>query len=140
VTRRQRTAENVSPVRRKTAAVVTLARGGTVPAAAAAAAVSERTLYRWRADPGFAAEVSATRRQLLDEIVGGLADAGVDAVATLRSALEADSEAVRVRAASLILATLVTVRESVEAEERVAALEEHARSGRPLRLVKGRQA
>ena len=49
------TAKDVRVDERQIAAVDVLARGGTVTAAAGAAGVSERTVYRWQDEPAFAA-------------------------------------------------------------------------------------
>lgn len=110
--------------RDKNAVLLALAQGHSTDAAGRAGGVSGRTVRRWLADDAdFRAKVGALRRELLDQTVGGLADAAVEAVATLRAMLEADSEAVRVRAARAILTAVITVRESVDIEERLAALE-----------------
>jgi hypothetical protein len=91
-----------------------------------------RSIVRWKADdPDFQARVRDLRGQLLDSVLGRLADAAVKAVTTLEESLTAESEQTRVRAALGILSTLVSVRSAVDIEERVAALEAAAQEGTP---------
>jgi len=109
--------------RGENAALLVLAQGGSAEDAARAAGVSSRTIHRWAADPDFAARVAELRAELLARTVGALVDASLDAVRTLRECLKARSEATRVRAATALLHALVVVRESVDLEQRIAALE-----------------
>jgi hypothetical protein len=91
-----------------------------------------RSIVRWKADdPDFQARVRDLRGQLLDSVLGRLADAAVKAVTTLEESLTAESEQTRVRAALGILSPLVSVRSAVDIEERVAALEAAAQEGTP---------
>ena len=72
--------------------------------AAAAAHVTERTVYRWllRADFADAYRTATTRR--LDVAAGALRTASTEAVAALRAAVtHGESHAVRTRAASEVL-------------------------------------
>lgn len=103
--------------------LLALARGASTDAAGAAGGISGRTVRRWLQDDAFQAKVSALRAELLGRTVGQLVDAATEAVATLRGSLSAESEAVRVRAAVAILNALVTLRESVDLEVRIGALE-----------------
>jgi hypothetical protein len=119
------TTENVLP-EGKLAAVFALARGRSTTEAAGAAKVTDRTIRRWLDDPDFRAEVHKLRSNLLGQTVGALVDAAIEAVATLRASLTADSEPVRVRAAVAILSSVVTIRETADLEERIAALEAEA--------------
>ncbi|GAA3531318.1 hypothetical protein GCM10022419_008040 [Nonomuraea rosea] len=116
-------AENV-PRKGEEAVLVALASGRTVTDAAKAGGVARRTVSRWLADDHtFALRVKELRGELLDRAVGALVDASLEAIATLRCSLHADNEHVRVRAATAILSAVVTIRESVDLEERLAALE-----------------
>lgn len=108
---------------RENAVLLALAQGSTTDQAGKAAGVSGRTVRRWMADPDFAARVAELRAELLARTVGALVDASLDAVRTLRECLKARSEATRVRAATALLNALVVVRESVDLEQRLAALE-----------------
>lgn len=115
---------NVLPVENREAAIIALARGATTDQAAAEAGVTSRTVRRWLADPAVSAEVRRLRADLLNQVVGALSDAAVDAVHTLRDALGADSENVRVRAAQTILTALVSLRDATEVTERLTAIED----------------
>ncbi|MFC7382853.1 hypothetical protein [Sphaerisporangium rhizosphaerae] len=103
--------------------LLALAGGRNVTEAARAGAVSPRTVRRWLEDDAFAVQVGAMRAELLGRTVGALIEASLEAVATLRACLNAESEATRVRAATAILNAVVVIRESVDLEERLAALE-----------------
>ncbi|CNE44958.1 Uncharacterised protein [Mycobacterium tuberculosis] len=118
--------------RGESAVLLALAQGHSTDAAGAAGDVSGRTVRRWLEDDEFRNRVNALRREMLDRTVGQLADAATAAVGTLRTMLDADSEAVRVRAARAILAAVITLRESVDLEERIAALEDAQNSGDDL--------
>lgn len=115
-------ADNV-PAKGKAAGALALAQGHTVAEAARLAQVSPRTLGRWQADDAFRGEVTRLRSELLDRVLGALADGAVEAVAALRSALTADSPAVRVRAATALLNAVVVLREHVDLDQRIAELE-----------------
>lgn len=110
--------------RGENAVMLALASGSNVTEAARAGNVSPRTVNRWmNNDPTFTIRVSEMRAELLGRTVGGLIDASLAAVTTLREMLNAESEAVRVRAATAILQAVIVVRESVDLEERLAAIE-----------------
>lgn len=112
-------------LRGRPAAVVALAAGETTRQAAKAAGVTARTVERWCADPEFAADVTATRAQMLATVAGQLTAAGGEAVATLRAVM-ADPDAkphAKVQAAREILAALLPLREHVDLEQRLAAIE-----------------
>src|SRR5262245_36119276 len=101
-----------------------LAAGRTVADAADAADVSERTAYRRLADDAFRARVTQLRQEMVDRVVGSLAEASGRAVRTLRRLLGASTPAaVRRSAAASILAELTRIRSTVELEERLARLE-----------------
>jgi hypothetical protein len=104
-----------------------LASGQTLRAAATAVGVSERTATRRWADPDFRSRVSALRGELVGQALGKLADGMSDAAAKLRELLAAQSEAVRLGACRALLELGVKLRESVELETRLAALEELAK-------------
>lgn len=119
----------------KLAAANALAAGRTVPQAAQAAGVSERTVRRWREDPAFRDQVTELRTGLLDLALGQLSEAAVEAVATLRAALtappsQARATGARVAAARAILSMLVPLKEVLDLEERINALEAEAEERR----------
>jgi hypothetical protein len=113
------------------AIVVALAAGRTVQAAARVAGVGETTIYRRLRDTEFRRRVAESRAEFASRALGNLAAAATAAVRTLRQLLKADSEAVRLSAARSILELGAKLRESVELEQRIAALE--ARPDEPSR-------
>lgn len=110
----------------ETVVLAALAAGQTTTQAAEAAGVNPRTVRRWLEDDEFRDQVAQLRRDMLTGTVGQLTDAATQAVATLRDMLSANSEQVRVSAARAILSALVVVRESVDLEQRIDALEAEA--------------
>jgi hypothetical protein len=112
------------PPKNRPAAIAALARGATHTQAAAESGISARTLRRWLAeDPDFAAEVAEVRTGLLDEAVGRITAAAGEAVETLRGALTDPDGRNRVQAARVLLDALLPLRESLDLEQRIAALE-----------------
>lgn len=105
------------------AAIAALAQGQTTAQAAEAAGVSTRTIQRWVHDTEFALDVRDARKDLLQHAVGRLAAGAAQAVDTLLAALDDKDTRNRVQAARVLLDTLLPLRESLELEERIAALE-----------------
>lgn len=119
------TEEPSADVLRRTKAALALAHGSTTDEAGEIAGVTGRTVRRWRSeDAEFRAEVAQLRREMLDDVLGQLGGAAVKAVKTLVGAMDGNSLGIRVRAAQILLASLLTVREAVDVEERLAAVEE----------------
>ena len=100
-----------------------LASGSTIRDAAKTAEVSERTAHRRMSDPAFRAQVAMIRGRTVEAAMGRLTEAMCDASDTLRRLLEAESETVRLGAARSVLELGVKLRESVDFEARIAALE-----------------
>jgi transposase len=110
--------------RKGDAALITaLAAGHSIKEAAKIAGVGERTAHRRLDDPAFKERVSEMRTEFLSEAVGRLSDATTEAAKTLRSLLESKSDSVRLSAARSILEFAPKLRETVELERRLAALE-----------------
>lgn len=107
----------------KAQAVLLLARGGSSDSVGQELGVSGRTIRRWREDPEFERDVQAARRELLSEAVAALGAAARDAITALHAALQDESPAVRVRAASVLLSALPAISEHANLEERIANLE-----------------
>jgi arginine/lysine/ornithine decarboxylase len=105
------------------AAVVALARGATSEEAARESGVSGRTVRRWMEDPDFQIEVRDTRTEILSTAVGQLAAGAAEAVTTLRAALRDADGRNRVQAARTLLDAVLSLRESLDLEQRLAALE-----------------
>ena len=100
-----------------------LANGRTYAGAGESAGVSERTVRRRMSDPVFAGRVSRRRGEHVGALVGQLVDAGDEAIEVLRGSLHADTDAVRLRAAELVLRLGTQLRHGHELEARLIALE-----------------
>jgi hypothetical protein len=107
------------------AAIAALAGGETVAKAAAKAGVSERTIFRWQQDEDFRRQVAAACAEMFGRALGSMADGAVSAALTMRHlGLKARSETVRLGAARTILELGVKLRDSLDMEQRRAALEQ----------------
>ncbi|URN12500.1 hypothetical protein LUW77_14975 [Streptomyces radiopugnans] len=115
----------------RTAAVLALARGDDSEQVGREAGVSGRTVRRWLADdPTFALDVRDARTELLSLAVGRLAAASTKAVDTLVDALDNERGQARVQAARVLLDACLALRESLDLEQRLAALEAAEREDR----------
>ena len=104
--------------------VAALAGGATIAEAAERGGVSQRTVYRRLEDADFRAAVQQARAELVTQAVARLAEAGGEAVATLRALLgEGTPPAVRLGAARAVLELGTRLRESEELERRLSELE-----------------
>lgn len=106
--------------------LLALAAGRTVREAAALAGIGERTATRRMADRAFRRRVTELRADMVQRALGQLADASTVAVRTLRKLLKAEADTVKLGAARCILELGNKLRESVDLEQRLAALEQHA--------------
>jgi hypothetical protein len=98
---------------------------GSVEAAARQCNLARRTVYQRLEDPAFQARLQATRSEMLERASGMLTAAASEAVRTLLSLQkESVAAAVRLGAARAILEIGMKVREVVELEARLAALED----------------
>ena len=105
--------------------MLALAIGQSVPEAARAAGVGERTVRRKLDDEEFRRELSNVRTRIIGEAVGRLTAASTLAVRTLETLLKsAESETVRLGAARTILERSVSMRESLELAERLERVEQ----------------
>jgi transposase len=109
--------------------VTVLAAGATIGEAAERTGVSERTIYRRLADLRFRNQIAELRAEMVQRAVGKLADSSVEAVETLHSLLNAESESAKLGAARSILELGTKLRESVELEQRLQVLEARAIAG-----------
>jgi transposase-like protein len=112
-------------------ALAALLRGQTMTAAAEAAGVNPKTLYLWRQDVHFRAELQAGERELVAGALRALETLARPAVVLLGRVV-LDDEARpgdRLRAASTILDNVLKLKEILDLEERVTALEAQAREG-----------
>jgi hypothetical protein len=106
------------------ALLLALACGASVENAARQCRLSERTVYRRLAEPGFQQQLGAVRADMVQRAAGLLTAAALEAVKTL-VALQKETvpAAVRLGAARAILELGVKLRETAELAERIAALE-----------------
>jgi hypothetical protein len=100
-----------------------LAAGDTVRAAAASAGVSEKTAYRRNRNPLFRALVQDLRAGMVRDAAGVLTHAMTAAARTLVELLAHEDANVRHKAAVSLLTAAAKLRETVEFDERLAALE-----------------
>jgi hypothetical protein len=110
-------------------AIAGLLNQPTISAAAQAAGVGERTLYRWLDDPTFAAAYRAARRQAVAQAIARLQQLSSGAVAVLAQVASDKSAPAssRVAAATKILELSIRAIELEDLESRIAALEaQHA--------------
>lgn len=106
-------------------AIAALMVKANVRQAAEEANVPERTLYRWLADPVFAAEYRLARREATNQAIARLQHVSGAAVSELlRLALNARSEAVRLGAVAKILDMSIKAVELEDLAARLQALEE----------------
>jgi hypothetical protein len=105
------------------ALLLALAAGQTVRDAARAAGIGERTATRRLADSDYRRRVTELRTAMVARALGQMADGMADAAATLRGLLSAKADTVKLGAARALLEFGVRLRESVELDERLRALE-----------------
>lgn len=94
--------------------------------AAGQAKVSERTIYRWLADPTFAGRMESARAELVSRTSGMLTSFGLAACVTLYKLMMDDIStpaSLRLSAARTILELGARLREVASLEERLARLE-----------------
>jgi hypothetical protein len=109
--------------------LMALACGATVEAAARTVGVSDRTVYRRLKDPAFHKRLQDMRADMVQRTAGALTAAGAEAVRALLALLkEATPAAVRLGAARTVIELGLKMREHVELEGRVQALEEQLAS------------
>lgn len=110
------------------ALALAVASGRTLRDAAVAAGIGERTATRRLADPAFRRRVTELRGDMVDRALGKLADGMAEAADCLRRLLSASSETARLGAARALLELGAKLRESVELEQRLQALEERTKT------------
>jgi len=106
-------------------AVETLMTTGNVSEAASAAGCSRKTVYAWMQQQDFAAALKDAERLALSELSRNLAGLAQLATDTLRQVLTAGDVTTnaKLRAAETVIGNLLRVRELVDFEERLQALE-----------------
>ena len=113
---------------RQSIAIERLLNGGTIQAAADAAGVSRKTVYKWIDQPLFQAAINNAQAEAMARLSRALIALGGSAVETLEETMSDKNQpaAVRVRAADIVTNRLLTMRESVEFEARLAELVKQA--------------
>jgi hypothetical protein len=107
------------------AAALALARGAGLSEASEASGAGERTIKTWTAHlPEFTRRISVLRAEMTSRALGRLSDSMSSAAETLGYlSRKGKSEMVRLSAARAVLELGTKLRETVELEERIAALE-----------------
>jgi len=105
------------------ALILELASGSTVREAAKRTGVGERTVYRRLDDAAFRRRVSEARGELFSAAMGRLAAVATKATDTLERLMTSPKDAVALGAARSVLELGQRLRESVELEQRITALE-----------------
>lgn len=103
-----------------------LVTGSTIQETSELCNVTERTLYRWLQEPGFKRELNALQLNALEGVSRRLVRLAGDAVNALEDVLQNPGRAgagVKLRACSVIIESVFKVRELVETETRLNALE-----------------
>ncbi len=109
--------------RRAATALVTL---GTVRAAAGEVNVTDRTVSRWLQLPAMQAAVRQAEEASLDESTRRLVSLTAGATSVIIRILQSDkaTDAIKLKAAALVLHNVVKLRELRQVEERLTTLEE----------------
>jgi len=116
------TIKKITPAQQK--CIEALLTSGSVTAAAEAANVNRGTIYRWKSDPVFMAALKEAEAEAVQGLSRALAGLGDMAAQALRDALAPSNKiSVRLRAAEIVTDRLLKIRELVELEARIAALE-----------------
>lgn len=105
---------------------VAVAGGKTAKEAAVLAGISETTAGRRMKDPAVQARIRELRADMVRQTAGALSEAMVEAVAKLRALLGAENEQVQLSAARSLLEFGMRIKETVEVEDRLQALEASA--------------
>lgn len=114
--------------RAKERAIGALLACRTIADAAKVAGVSERTLRRWQKEAGFRDEYREARKRILESVLNELRRLSSDAAKTLGTIATSDDSpaGARVRAAEVILQTVLRGVEVEELSERLDQLERAA--------------
>ncbi len=105
------------------ALALALAKGRSVADAAVEVGVGKRTVFRRLADPTFKARIQTLRGEMVAQALGRMADGMCEAADGLRALCKAESESVRLGACRTMLELSLKLRDCLETEDRLAALE-----------------
>ena len=110
--------------------LLALACGASVEGAARQTGASERTIYRRLADPKFRRRLDSLQSEMMQRSAAMLTAGGVDSVKTLLELQKAPTPpAVRLGAARTVLEMRIKMRELLDLEQRLEALEQQAVAG-----------
>jgi hypothetical protein len=112
------------------ALVVHLASGVSPAGAAKLAGVSEATCYRRLADPNFRQRVEAARATFWERALGILSKGAAESATVLRRLLRSEDGRIKLQAAKVLLDQGIKVRDQVDIEQRLAALEGRLGNGK----------
>lgn len=112
-------------------AVAALLTTRSIRVAARAIGVGERAMRRWLAEPAFRGAYAAASRDTLGHVVAQLRAASTEALDTLREALGAENEGVRVRATTALLHLAVRCDDLAER----ALISSDGKGGEPVCIV-----
>lgn len=105
--------------------LMALACGATVESAARQAGIGETTVYRRMRDPAFKTRLREVQADILQRTAGALTAAATESVRTLLELQKPGTPpATRLGAARAVLEIGLKIREIVELESRIVALEE----------------
>jgi predicted DNA-binding transcriptional regulator AlpA len=105
-------------------ALIALLQSGNIREAAKVAGLSEKTLYRYMADPEFLAKYRAARRSCVEAAVSEIQALMIEAVAGLRRNLTCGRPIVEIRAARILLDQGFRGLETIDLLSRVERLED----------------
>lgn len=110
---------------KKSILAIALAGGDSITVAAKKAGYSRKQANRIALEPGFQSEVSRFRGRILDRAAGKLIRATISAVDTLAKLIKQGTkeDGVRLQAAKIALEAALRVRELLDHEQRLTALE-----------------
>jgi len=112
---------------RQRIAAAALIAAPSVAQAASASNVTERTLYRWLELPEFRALVSQLESRIINSTVHSLVNIQQEAIDIVSDlSRHSDNDSVKLRAAKVLLDTLLKLRVQQTFEERLADLEQLA--------------
>ena len=125
------TENELTPKRQKAIAALMTCR--TVRDAAKTAEISERELYRWLRDATFQAALKRAGQEAIDAAIRRLDTLTGTAIDTLEKTMKSKkaTASVHVRAADIVLARLLNLKELSDLEARVTAIEENVGASKP---------
>jgi hypothetical protein len=104
-------------------AIDALLTEGGIDAAAKVAGVSRVTLWRWLQDETFCNQLKQAESERIGATIRRLTSLSDSAVSTLQAAMDNGKTSEQIRAADIVLARMLQLRELHDLEARVAALE-----------------